>query len=74
MCHAVRFNFTIIVIAAGEVGQDLCLRVCVIYVLSQAKKSNKNRSYSSETNFPTGNHLNYTTINKKKNRNEINLC
>ena len=40
---------------------------------SRTKKSNKNGSYSSETNFPTGNHLNYTTINKKKNRNEIKL-
>ena len=72
MWHAVRFDFAIVVIADGEVVQDLChcaRDICVNHKQRSATKTDHiiQKPISSE------NHLNYTTINKKKNRNAINL-
>ena len=41
MCDKVRFDFAIIVIAAGEVGQDFCHRARAIYIGHKKRREKK---------------------------------
>ena len=52
MCHAVRFDFPIIVIAAGGVGQDSCHRASAVYVGHEQRRTMKTDHIAQKPIFP----------------------
>ena len=52
MCRMVRFDFVIIVIAAGEVGQDSCHHVHAIDVGHKQRRATKTDHIAQKPIFP----------------------
>ena len=52
MCHMARFDFAIIMIAAGEAGQVSCNRARAIYVGHEQRRATKTDHMAQKSIFP----------------------